>query len=109
MKKDPIVYQLFKKVDKKIPKWKTVQGSATQNCIVYVAESTFLIVRPMKSALELKFYLLERLEDFPVYKTEVWGKRIAHFVRLFDEGDLDATVWSLLKYSYDQDMNLQKS
>jgi hypothetical protein len=92
-------------VHQSIIKWKNVKASATQNCIVYVAQTTFLIIRPMKSALDIKFYLSEQTEEFPVYKTEVWGKRIGHFIRLFDESDIDDAVWSLLKRSYGQDTN----
>jgi hypothetical protein len=98
-KKEPIVFTLFKQVHQSIIKWKNVKASATQNCIVYVAQTTFLIIRPMKSALDIKFYLSEQTEEFPVYKTEVWGKRIGHFIRLFDESDIDDAVWSLLKRS----------
>jgi Domain of unknown function (DUF5655) len=102
--KEPQVYELFKAVQKKISKWKDVKFSATENCVVYIAASTFLIIRPMKKALELKFYLSETINDFPVYKTDVWGKRVVHYIRLFDEGDLDDVVWQLLRLSYDEDV-----
>jgi hypothetical protein len=55
----------------------------------------------MKAALDLKFYLDENAADFPVYKTEQWGRRHAHFIRLFDESDLDASVWALLRRAYE--------
>ena len=103
-RKEPHVYTLFMQVHATLTTWKLVNASATQNCIVYVAQSTFLIIRPMKTALDLKFYLGETIDAFPVYKTEVWGKRVGHFIRLFDDGDLDNAVWSLLKQSYLEDM-----
>lgn len=104
VRKEPHVYQLFLGLQKKISKWKNVKASATENCVVYVAESSFLIVRPMKAALELKFFLYENLEEFPVYKTEPWGKRIVHYIRLFDQGDLDEVVWKLLRLAYTSDV-----
>ncbi|HZG99430.1 MAG TPA: hypothetical protein VEY32_00030, partial [Flavisolibacter sp.] len=42
-RKDPVVYQLYTQVQKGIKGWKNVKWSATQNCIVYINESTFLI------------------------------------------------------------------
>jgi predicted transport protein len=99
-RKDPALYTLFKRVHDRIKKWDSVSASATQNCVVYVAETTFLILRPMKSALDLKFYLKQPMEEFPVYKVQRWGGRFVHGIRLFDKQDLDKTVWSLLEQSY---------
>src|SRR5687767_4827514 len=89
VKKEAIVYTLFTQTHQKVKTWKTVQASATQNCVVYVAQSTFLIIRPMKSALDIKFYLTQPSEEFPVYKVDAWGSRYVHHIRLFDETDLD--------------------
>lgn len=105
LRKDPVIHLLFRKLHKKLSTWKSVEGSATKNCIVYVAKTSFLIIRPMKSALDIKFYLSEATEDFPVYKTEPWGKRFAHHIRLFEESDLDDAVWSFLKRSYQEDLS----
>ena len=106
--KQPIVYSLFKQLNQQIKKWKGVKASATQNCIVYVAETTFLIIRPMKSALDLKLYLSQPVEEFPVYKVDAWGGRFVHGIRLFDNGDLDDAVLKLLKQSYIEDMARKK-
>jgi hypothetical protein len=77
--------------------------SATQNCIVYVGESIFLIIKPMRSCLELKFSLSDIIEAFPVYKAQRWGKRVWHLVRLYEDGDVDESVWKLLRQSYEED------
>lgn len=107
--KQPIVSVLFKLVNQPMKKRKGVQASATQNCIVYVAETTFLIVRPMKSALDLKFYLSQPTEEFPVYKVEAWGGRFVHGIRLFEESDVDSAVLKLLKQSHSEDIARRKA
>lgn len=102
-KKDPVVLILYQQVHKELSKWSGVKWSATQNCIVYISETTFLIIKPMKTCLELKFSLSEIMEAFPVYKAQQWGKRAWHLVRLYEEGDVDEAVWGLLKKSYEED------
>jgi hypothetical protein len=97
----PFLYELFQELHKGVSRWEGVQGSATKNCAVYVAEKTFLVVRPMKAALELKFHLCEVTDEFPVFKIVRWGRRNEHHVRLFEPEDLDGAVWKLLKQSYE--------
>lgn len=102
--REPSFYTLFTQVHQQLVKWKAVQASATQNCVVYVARRTFLVIRPMKSALDIKFYLDVLVDEFPVYKTESRGKRIGHYLRLFETNDIDSAVWILIKRSYMEDI-----
>jgi hypothetical protein len=99
--KPDTLYALFEKLHAGLLAWPGVQGSATKNCMVYVHQTTFLVVKPMKSALDLKFYLAGAEPDFPVYKTEQWGARSAYYIRLFEEVDLDKAVWSFLRRAYE--------
>jgi hypothetical protein len=107
-RKEPFLYPLFQKLQKEIKRWKGVEWSATENCVVYIAQTTFLIIKPMKSCLELKFSLAQARDAFPVYKAEAWGKRVWHRVRLYEADDLDEAVWSLLKQSYKEDTAARK-
>jgi len=47
---------VFDKLLSEIIDWENIAVSATQNCIVFVHNQTFLIIRPMKKQLDLKFY-----------------------------------------------------
>jgi hypothetical protein len=105
-RKEPVVYDLYIRVQKGISRWRGVKWSATQNCIVYIGESTFLIIKPMRTCLELKFSLSEVVDTFPVYKAQQWGKRVWHLVRLYEKGDVDEAVWKLLKRAYEEDRSL---
>lgn len=104
-RKDPVVRKIYSRVQKRISRWKNVESSATQNCIVYVGQTSFLIIKPMRSCLELKFSLPDTVEEFPVYKAMPWGKRVWHLVRLYEEADVDDAVWALLKRAYEEDNN----
>ncbi|RYZ23421.1 MAG: hypothetical protein EOO16_04935 [Chitinophagaceae bacterium] len=98
--KSPLVAQLLLDVHRYLSAFEGVSGSATKNCMVYVRNTTLIVMKPMKSALDIKLYLSEEDNEFPVYKVEHWGKRIGHHVRLFGEDDFDAAVKALLKRAW---------
>jgi Domain of unknown function (DUF5655) len=47
---------VFDKLLSEIIDWENVAFNSTQNCIVFVHRQTFLVIRPMKKASDLKFY-----------------------------------------------------
>lgn len=57
-KSEALVY-LFDKILADVFDWQGVAVSATKNCIVFVRHKTFLVIRPMKTQLDVKFYLSE--------------------------------------------------
>ena len=59
---------VFDKLLSEIVDWKNVAVSATQNCIVFVHIQTFLIIRPMKKELDLKFYSATQQEEEIILK-----------------------------------------
>ena len=81
-------------------KWEGVSASATKSCIVFIAAKTFLVIKVMKNELDLKFVLPHQSEDFPIYKTAAYGKKIEHYIRLADEDDLDKDVLRFIRQSY---------
>ena len=80
--------------------WENVAVSATQNCIVFVKTQTFLIVRPMKQVLDLKFYLPEKFEGSPIYKSCEYAGKWEHHIRVGSIEALDAQVFAFLRQSY---------
>lgn len=99
----PVLKQLFDTLVADLGSWSGVRYSATKNCIVFLGRQTFLVIRPMKLALDLKFRLQEANDGFPVYKVSRWGRHLEHHIRLFEPEDLDGTVRSLLRQSYEED------
>jgi len=80
--------------------WENVAVSATQNCIVFVKTQTFLVVRPMKQVLDLKFYLSEKHEGAPIYKSCEYAGKWEHHIRIGEIEALDAQVFAFLRQSY---------
>ena len=96
-RKEDIVIQLFDDLLSVVGEWPGVACSATKACIVFVKDKTFLVVKPMKKALDLHFALNEAYEDHPVYKCVAHGRRWVHYIRLHERGDLTRSSASSAK------------
>ena len=84
-----------------ISDWPEISVSATKNCIVFVRKQTFLVVRPMKKELDLKFYLPYYSEEFPIYKSLEYSGKFETHIRISDVRDLDMSVFRMIRGSYD--------
>ena len=100
-RKEDAVVQIFDQLVGTVGEWPDVAFSATKACVVFVSHKTFLIVRPMKKALDMHFSLPEQQEDECVYKCVKYGGKWVHYIRLHEEGDLTRDVLRLLRMAYD--------
>ncbi len=91
---------IFDKLLCELVNWPDTLVSATKNCIVFVRNKTFLVVKPMKTQLDLKFYLEEFTADFPVSKCTLWNSKYETHIRLQTVEELDQLVFKYLKQSY---------
>jgi len=90
---------VFDKLLSEIIDWENVAVSATQNCIVFVHNQTFLIIRPMKTALDLKFYSATQQEE-PILKSIFYSGKYQNHIRVSKLEDLTQTVYNYIKQSY---------
>jgi hypothetical protein len=91
---------VFDKLLSEIIDWQNVAVSATQNCIVFVHNQTFLIIRPMKKELDLKFYSATQQEEEPILKSILYSGKFQNHIRVSKLEDLTQTVYSYIKQSY---------
>jgi predicted transport protein len=91
---------VFDKLLSNIIEWDNVNVSATKNCIVFVNSQTFLIVRPMKKELDIKFYLDEPNDEFPIYKNVEYSGRFEHHIRVSSIDEIDNQIIGFIKSSY---------
>lgn len=80
--------------------WPGVSASATKTCIVFITVKTFLVVKVMKTELDLKFVLPDERDEFPIYKRAKYGNKLEHYIRIADAADVDGDVLRLIKESY---------
>ena len=101
LKRPAELKSLFQKLLSIVGNWDGVSASASKTCVVFIAAKTFLVVKVMKSELDLKFTLPVACDDFPIYKKAAYGRKIEHYIRLGDEEDLDADVFRLIRQSFE--------
>jgi len=81
--------------------WKGVVVSTTQNCIVFVHNKTFLIIRPMKKELDLKFYSKTEEESNLISKKIFHAGKYQNHIRVSSLDDITPGVLRFIKKSYE--------
>ncbi|MBA4198526.1 MAG: hypothetical protein C0459_13340 [Chitinophaga sp.] len=98
--KDEELEFVFDKLLSEIIDWENVTVSATKNCIVFVHNKTFLIVKPMKTQLDLKFYSEKEHTNFPIIKSILWNSKFENHIRVAKLEELNERVFAFIKKSY---------
>ena len=98
-KSDELIYT-FDKILSFVVDLGDIEISATKNCVVFFKTQTFLVIKPMKTLLNIKFYLEEPWEHHPVFKTALYGKQHEHHIRISTIVEVNETILSLIKKSY---------
>lgn len=91
---------VFDKLLSEIVDWDQVEVSATKNCIVFVQHQTFLIIRPMRRQLDLKFYSETQQENDLIIKSIPYSGKYENHIRVSTLDDLNQSVYSFIKQSY---------
>ncbi|MBY0424802.1 MAG: hypothetical protein K2Q22_04120 [Cytophagales bacterium] len=91
---------IFDRLLAEIIDWDNIAVSATKNCVVFVHHKTFLIVRPMKTQLDIKFYSETEQNDFPVIKSLIWNSKYENHIRISTLDELTTEIYSYIKKSY---------
>ncbi len=91
---------VFDKLLSQVIDWENVLVSTTQNCIVFVHNKTFLVIRPMKKLLDIKFYSTEQIEEELVIKSIFYSGKFENHIKLSTIEDLTQQVYAFIKQSY---------
>ena len=91
---------VFDKLLSEIIDLENIAVSATQNCIVFVHNQTFLIIRPMKKQLDLKFYTQSKQDEFPILKSIFYSGKYENHIRISLLSELSPLVHTYIKQSY---------
>jgi hypothetical protein len=81
--------------------WDDVAISTTPNCVVFVHRQTFLVVKPMKVALDIKFYSASPPTGLIPYKNYIYSGRNANHFRLSKLEDLTPIMIRYIRESYE--------
>ncbi len=91
----------FDKILSKVFEFENVEISATKNCVVFFKTQTFLVIKPMRKELNVKFYLSEPKSIFPVFKVVLFGKQYEHHIRISTIEEVNPKLFSLIRQSHD--------
>lgn len=98
-KSDDIVLAFYRILEN-LETWEDVEFSATKNCVVFVRNTTFLVAKPMKKCLEVKFYSPEILDDEELHKCELWNKKYQGVIRVSHEDEISSKFFEYFRGSY---------
>lgn len=76
-----------------------------KNSVVFTSKKAWLIVKPMKTQLDIKFYYFEQLDSELIHKITPFGKKFGHHLRVQDESEITERVWELILRGYKYSLN----
>ncbi len=74
-------------------------GTATHS-IVFTNKKAWLIVKPMKAVLDIKFYFDEEILSDRIHKINNYFGKYAHHIRIQDAEELDQNFFDLIRNGY---------
>jgi hypothetical protein len=92
---------LFDKLLAEVADWPEVLVSTTPNCISFVHNKTFFLIRPMQKQLDLKFYSRKQIQDAIIIKSNLYRSKYENHVRLSNSDELRPQLFSWIRESYE--------
>jgi len=97
----PELVLVFDKILAEVAGWEDVLVGTTPNCIVFTRRLTFLVIRPMKKELDIKFYSKVPHPEKSVLKSVASGNKFENHIRIALLDDLRPKLFLYLRESYD--------
>ncbi|WP_295713580.1 DUF5655 domain-containing protein [Mucilaginibacter sp.] len=96
----PELVLVFDRLLAEVADWDGVLVGTTPNCIVFTRRLTFLVIRPLKKELDLKFYSSVAHPEKPVLKSVASGNKFENHIRIAMLDDLRPALFNYLRESY---------
>lgn len=81
--------------------WDPCTVGASTNCIIFTKEKAWLIVKPMKKDLDLKFYYPSEIQHVLVHKRTYYAKKYAHHIRISHESQVTDDLIGLIRKGWE--------
>jgi len=91
----------FDNIFQVVTEWDDVDYSATKNCIVFLHKKTFLVIKPMKKWLEVKFFSEDILDEEKLFKQYQRGKKYECVFRFEFEEQIDPKYYQYFRRSWE--------
>ena len=94
----------FDKIATRVLSWEPSHMGASIHTIVFTNKKAWLIIKPMRKELDVKFYHEEKLDSHLVKKTTEYRNKFAHHIRVSNEHQIDQQFFELLRMGFDYAM-----
>lgn len=91
----------FDKLLLAVADWDDIAISNTPNCVVFVHNQTFLVIRPMKASLDVKFYSTVAPSGIILNKSYIYSGRYANHIRISRLEDITPGILRYIRDSYE--------
>lgn len=88
-----------------IEKWTPNTYGASVHTIVFTSKKAWLIIRPMKKDLDVKFYAEKAIDDERIFKVQDYNGKFAHHIRIKRPEELDSAFFRLLKIGFEYSLS----
>ncbi|MFD0793123.1 DUF5655 domain-containing protein [Mucilaginibacter litoreus] len=99
--RSPELVLAFDKILAEVADWDKVLVGVTPNCIVFTRRVGFLIIRPMKKWLDIKFYSAAPYPEKPVIKSFKSGNKYENHIRVASTEDIRPGLFVNIRDSYE--------
>lgn len=99
--RSPELVLAFDKILAEVADWPKVLIGVTPNCIVFTRRVGFLIIRPMKKQLDIKFYSAVQHTEKPVIKSVAAGNKYANHIRIESAEEVRPGLFQYIQESYE--------
>lgn len=83
-----------------VMQWQPNTMGASKHTAIFTNKKAWLIVKPMRQTLDLKFYNHEAVDSELVKSTRPYGKKLAHHIRIAHEFEVTSPLLDLLRIGY---------
>lgn len=97
------------KLNEAVLRWEPNHCGASVKSIVYTSKRVWMVIKPMKQWLDVKFYHSERLEHDRIKRHSGYRSKTGHHLRIRSEADVDEEVLAWLRASWDDSVKTSKT
>jgi len=87
-----------------VMQWQPNHVGASVHTIIFTNKKAWLIIRPMKKELDVKFYCDDRLESELIKKIVPYPNKSAHHLRVSHENEVTSEFLKLLREGFNYAM-----
>ena len=81
--------------------WKPFSSGASVHSIIITSKKAWLIIKPMKKELDVKFYTAQPVDSDRIRRTTTYPNKVAHHLRISDPVQVNREFFEILRHGYE--------